>query len=82
MFRNSSYDTEEYTTSVTVRTYSNQKPWITCNIRTELEARASAFKEQDSNPQAYKKSRYALQQIIKQAKRQYSIKIESYYTGL
>ena len=30
---------------------------------------------------AYKKSRYALRQTIKQAKRQYRIKIESYYTG-
>ena len=33
---------------------------ITGSIRTELKARAAAFKEQDSNPEAYKKSRYAL----------------------
>ena len=46
--------------TVTVRTYSNQKPWITGNIRTELKARAAAFKEWDSNLEAYKKSRYAL----------------------
>ena len=87
---------EEYTTSVTgfinkcidyvvptvtVRTYPNQKPWITGNICTELKARADAFKERDSNPEVYKKSRYALQRTIKQAKCQYRTKIESYYTG-
>ena len=78
MFRDSSYGIEEYTTSVigfinkciddvdptvTVHIYPNQKPWITANIRTELKARAAAFKERDSNPEAYKKSHYALQSI-------------------
>ena len=75
MFRDSSNVIEEYTTSVisfinkciddivhtvTVRTYPNQKPWITGNIRIELKARAAAFKKRDTNPDAYKKSRYAL----------------------
>ena len=75
MLRDSSDGIEEYTTSVigfnnkciddvvpivTVRTYQNQKPKMTGNIHTELKARASAFKERDSNPEAYKKSRYAL----------------------
>ena len=56
MFQDSSGGIEEYTTSVTgfinkcindvvptvsVRTYPNQKPWITGNIRTELKARAA-----------------------------------------
>ena len=96
MLRDSFDGIEEYTTSVTgvinkciddvvptvtVRTYPNQKPWITGNIRTELMGRAVAFKERDSNPKAYKKSRYALRGTIKQAKRQYRTKIESYYTG-
>ena len=35
--------------TVTVRTYSNQKPWITGNFCIELKARASAFKEQENN---------------------------------
>ena len=85
MFRDSSDGIEMYTTSVTgfinkciedvvptvtVRTYPNQKPWITGNIRTELKGRAAAFKERDSNPEAYKKSRFALGRTIKQAKRQ------------
>ena len=67
MFRDSSDDIEEYTTSVigfinkciddvvstvTVRTYPNQKPWIKGNIRTELKAKA------------------ALRRTIKQEKRQ------------
>ena len=75
MFRDSSDGIEEYITTVTgfinkciddvvptvpKRTYPNQKPRITGIIRTELKARAAAFKEQDSNPEAYKKSHYAL----------------------
>ena len=67
--------------TVTVCTYPNQKPWITGNTRIELKARAAAFKERDTNLDAYKKSRYALRQTVKQAKRQNRIKIESYYTG-
>jgi hypothetical protein len=95
MFWDSSHGIEDYTTSVidfiskciddvvptvTVRTYPNQKPWITGNIRIELKARAAAFMERETNPDAYQKSCYALRQTIKQAKRQYRIKIESYYT--
>jgi hypothetical protein len=52
---------------VTVCTYPNQKPWITGNICIELKARAAAFKEQDTNPDTYKKSLYALRRTIKQA---------------
>ena len=67
MFRDSSDGIEEYTTSVigfinkcidhivptvTVRTYPNQKPCITGNIRIKLKARAAAFKEQETNPDA------------------------------
>ena len=84
MFRDSSNVIEEYTTSVigfikcindvvpkvTIRTYPNQKLWITGNICIELKARAATFKERDSNPEAYKKSRYALRRTIKQAKLQ------------
>ena len=77
MFRDSSDGIEEYTTSVpgfinkciedvvpivTVRTYPNQKLWITGNIRTELKGRAATSKERDSNPEAYKKSRSALEE--------------------
>jgi hypothetical protein len=76
MFRGCSGGNEDYTTSVigfitkgiddvvptvTVRTYPNQQPWITGNIRTKPKARAAAFNERDFNPEAYKKSRYDLQ---------------------
>ena len=69
MFRDSSDGIEEYTTSVTgfinkciddvvltvtVCTYPNQKPWITGNTG----LKAAAFKVRDSNPEAYKISRY------------------------
>ena len=61
MFREYSNGIEEYTTvtgfinkcidddvpTVTVRTYPNQKPWITGNICTELKGRAASFKERD-----------------------------------
>ena len=80
MFGDSYNGIEEYITSVTcfitkcindvvptvsVRAYPNQKPWITGNIRTELKGRAAAFKERDSDPEAYKKSLYALRRTIK-----------------
>jgi hypothetical protein len=96
VLRVSSNGIEEYTTlvigfinkciddvvpTVTVRTYPNQKPWITGSIHTELKARAVAIKEQDSNLEAYKKSRYAIRRTIKQAKHQYRTKVESYYTS-
>jgi hypothetical protein len=51
---------EDVVPTVAVRTYPNQKPWITGNIRTELKDRAAAFKEWDTNPGAYKKSHYAI----------------------
>ena len=72
---------DEVVSTVTVRTYLNQKPWITGNIHTELKGRAASFKVRDYNPEAYKKSRYALRRTIKQAKCQHRTKIESYYTG-
>jgi hypothetical protein len=96
MFRNSSNGIEDCTTSVidfinkcindvvptvTIRTYPKQKPWITGSILIERKARAAAFKQRHSNPEAYKKSRYALRQTIKQAKSQYRTKIELYYTS-
>ena len=64
--------TDDVVPTVTVRTG---------NIRIELKARAAAFKERDTNPEAYKKSRQAFRLSIKHAKHQYRIKTESYYTG-
>ena len=90
MFRDFPNGIEEYTTfvigfinkyiddvvpTVTVRTYPNQKPWITGNLRIELKARAAAFKEWETNPDAYKKSPYALRRPIKQAKRNTGLRL-------
>ena len=61
--------------------YPNQKPWITGNIHIELKAGAVSFKVRDTNSDTYKKSRCDLRRTIKQAKRQYRIKIEFYYTS-
>ena len=95
MFRDSSDGIEEYTTSVTgfinkyiddvvsivtICTYPNQKPWIAGSIRTELKGKAAAFMEWDSNLDSYKKSCITFRRTIKQAKRKYRTKIESYYT--
>jgi hypothetical protein len=59
--------------TVTVHTYPNQKPWITGNIHTELEARAAAFKEWDNNLDAYK----TLRQTIKQLANYHKLQRES-----
>ena len=80
VFRDSSNGIDIIPT-VTVRTYPHQKPWIAGSIHTELKGSAATFKKRDSNPEAYKKSGYALRQTIKQAKHQYRTKIKSYYTG-
>jgi aminoglycoside/choline kinase family phosphotransferase len=66
---------------VTISTYPKQKLWITGKICIEWKARNATFKERDSNLEAYKKSRDALQRTIKQAKPQIRTEIESYYTG-
>jgi phosphorylcholine metabolism protein LicD len=70
-----------FTKLIQTRISPNQEPWITGNIRIELKPRAAACKKQETNPNAFKKSRYALRRTIKQATHQYMIKIESYYTG-
>jgi hypothetical protein len=62
MFRDQSLTINKYiedvVPTVTVRTYPNQKPWITGKIRTELKGSAADFKVRDSNPEAYKKFYY------------------------
>ena len=51
---------------------------MTGNVHTELKGRAAAFKERDSNQDAYKKSAMPSDEP---SKRQYMTKIESYNTG-
>lgn len=72
MFRDSPIGIEEFTTvtgfinkciedvfpTVTIWTYPNQKPCITGSNHTGIKARATAYKEQDSDIDTYKKARY------------------------
>ena len=43
--------------TVTIRTYPNQKLWITVNIYTGLKARATDYKKWDMDMDTYKKAR-------------------------
>ncbi|KAI4899983.1 hypothetical protein NFI96_001451 [Prochilodus magdalenae] len=85
-------DLEEYASGVTsyistcietivptkrCRTYPNQTPWINCDVR--LRARFTAFLS--GNAEDYKRTRYDLRRSIRQAKRQYRVKLEGRYTS-
>ncbi|KAI4883889.1 hypothetical protein NFI96_010254 [Prochilodus magdalenae] len=61
------------------RTYPNQKPWINCDVRSMLRARSTAFLS--GNAEDYKRARYDLRRSIRQAKRQYRVKLEGCYTS-
>ncbi|KAM9499347.1 uncharacterized protein ACWYII_002290 isoform 1-T2 [Salvelinus alpinus] len=52
-----------------IRTYPNQKTWITGNIRAGLKARATPYKERDTDMGAYKKSRNDIRRDIEKCKR-------------
>ncbi|XP_045570721.1 uncharacterized protein isoform X1 [Salmo salar] len=69
--------------TVTIKTYSNQKPWIDGSICAKLEARSTAFNhgKVTGNMVEYKQCSYSLRKAIKQAKRQYRDKVESQFNG-
>ena len=46
----SSISASKTSSPLNVRSYPNQKPWITGNIHTKLRAKAAAFKERGTNP--------------------------------
>ncbi|KAK3572338.1 hypothetical protein QTP86_031122 [Hemibagrus guttatus] len=58
--------------------YPNDKPWINCEARAMLRARSTAFVSGDIGE--YKKARYNLCKLIRKAKRDYSLRLERYYT--
>ena len=60
---------------ITLSVADVSKTFKQVNIHTELKGRAATFKVRDSNPEAYKKSCYALRRTIKHAKRHYRAKI-------
>ena len=53
----------------------NQKPWISGDVRAALHTRTVAHKS--GSVEDYNNARYALRAVIKQAKRDYSQRMES-----
>ncbi len=73
--------TEQATETVTIRTFTNQKPWVDRSIRDAVNNRTAAYNAGllSGNMSEYKTSCYALQRAIRAAKRRYSEKIESHF---
>ena len=74
---------EDVVPIATIKTFPNQKPWIDGSIRVKLKARTTAFNQSKvtRNMTEYKQCSYSLRKAIKQAKRQYSDKVESQFNG-
>ncbi len=96
MFRASSSDVSEFTDvalsfvntlteqapeTVTIRTFSNQKPWVDRSIRDAVNHRTAAYNAGllSSNMSEYKSSCYALRRAVKAAKLRYRERIESHF---
>ncbi len=73
--------TEQATETVTIRTFTNQKPWVDRSIRDAVNNRTAAYNAGllSGNMSEYKTSCYALRRAIRAAKRRYSEKIESHF---
>ncbi len=73
--------TEQATETVTIRTFSNQKPWVDRSIRDAVNHRTAAYNASllSGNMSEYKASCYALRCAIRAAKRRYRKKIESHF---
>ncbi len=91
MFRASSSDiskftdvntlTEQATETVTIRTFSNQKPWVDRTIRDAVNHRTAAYNAGilSGNMSEYKASCYTLRRAVRAAKRRYRERIESHF---
>ncbi len=73
--------TEQATETVTIRTFSNQNPWVDRTIRDAVNHRTAAYKAGilSGNMSEYKASCYALKRAVRAAKRQYRERIESHF---
>ncbi len=73
--------TEQATEMVTIRTFSNQKPWVDRSIRVAVNHRTAAYNAGllSGNISEYKASCYALRRAIRAAKRRYRERIESHF---
>ncbi len=96
MFRASSADVSEFTDvalsfvymlidqateTVTIRTFSNQKPWVDRTIRAAVNQRTAAYNAGllSGNMSEYKASCYALRRAVRAAKLRYRERIESHF---
>ncbi len=73
--------TEQTTETVTIKTFSNQKPWVDRTIRDAVNHRTAAYNAGilSGNMSEYKASCYALRRAVRAAKRRYSERIESHF---
>ncbi len=73
--------TEQATETVTIRTFSNQKPWVDRTIRDVVNHRTAAYNAGilSGNTSEYKASCYTLRRAVRAAKRRYRERIESHF---
>ncbi len=73
--------TEQATETVTIKTFSNQKPWVDRTIRDAVNHRTAAYNASilSGNMSEYKASCCALRPAVRAAKRRYSERIESHF---
>ncbi len=73
--------TEQATETVTIKTFSNQKPWVDRTIRDAVNHRTATYNAGilSGNMSEYKSSCYALRRAVRAAKRRYSERIESHF---
>ncbi len=72
---------EQATETVTIRTFSNQKPWVDRSIRDAVNHRTAAFNASllSGNMSEYKTSCYALRWAVRAAKLRHRERIESHF---
>ncbi len=73
--------TDQATETVTIRTFSNQKPWVDRTIRAAVNQRTAAYNAGllSGNMSDYKVSCYALRRAVRAAKLRYRERIESHF---
>ncbi len=73
--------TEQATETVTIRTFSNQKPWVDRTIRDAVYHRTAAYNAGLflGNMSEYKASCYAFRRAVRATKRRYRERIESHF---
>ncbi len=73
--------TKQVTETVTIRTFSNQKPWVDRTIRDLVNHRTAAYNAGllSENMSEYKASCYALRRAVRAAKLRYRERIETHF---